>query len=180
MTIEKIFLSANAFQEDCIRLARRIYDDPTWKPQLILALWRGGAQPGVIISEVFSLLGADIPHTIIKCASYDGIGSQSEIRFFGANEVLNNISPGERVLVVDDIFDTGRTAAAIRQRLAHADTRFAMVYWKPEASKVDFAPDYYIHKCNQWIVLPHELKDLTKEELHQKSPRLEALLYPTP
>jgi hypoxanthine phosphoribosyltransferase len=173
----KIFLTADHFQEDCFQLARKIYDDTTWRPELILALWRGGAQPGVIISEVFSFLGLNIPHNIIKCSSYESIGEQSNIRFFGADDILKEIQPGQRVLIVDDVFDTGRTAAAVRQRLTHADTRFAMVYWKPEASKVDFAPDYYIHKCNQWIVFPHELKDLTRDEIRQKSPQLEALLF---
>lgn len=178
MPNKKIFLSANDFQDDCIRLARQVYDDKTWTPDLILALWRGGAQPGVIMSEVFSLLGPAVPHTIIKCASYAGIGEQSEVLFFGADAILDNIQPTQRVLIVDDVFDTGRTAAAVRQRLPQADLKFAMVYWKPEASKVDFAPNYYIHKCNQWIVFPHELKGLTRDELMEKSPHLSALLYP--
>lgn len=176
--MSKIFLSANDFQEDCISLARKVYDDKSWTPELILALWRGGAQPGVIMSEVFSLLGPAVPHTIIKCASYAGIGEQDEVLFFGADAILDSIQPDQKVLIVDDVFDTGRTAAAVRQRLPKADLKFAMVYWKPEASKVNFKPDYYIHQCNQWIVFPHELKGLTREELHEKSPTLLKLLYP--
>lgn len=178
MSKQKCFLSANDFQDDCIRLARCVYDDKTWAPDLILALWRGGAQPGVIMSEVFSLLGPAVPHTIIKCASYTSIGEQTEVLFFGADAILDSIQPHQRVLVVDDVFDTGRTADAVRKRIPHADLRFAMVYWKPTASMVDFGPHYYVHKCNQWIVFPHELKDLTRDELQQKSPHLIKLLYP--
>lgn len=178
MSIEKIFLDANSFQEDCVKLAKMVYDDnKNWYPDLILALWRGGAQPGVIMSEVFSLLGPAVPNTIIKCSSYSKIGKQSEVLFFGADEILNSIKPNQKILIVDDVFDTGNTANAIKNRLKHADLRFAMVYWKPKSAKVNFRPNYYIYECNQWIVFPHELKDLTRSELRIKCPNIESILY---
>ena len=52
--MHKQFLSADAFQRDCVSLAKKVFDDSAWQPELLLGLWRGGAQPGVIMSEVFA------------------------------------------------------------------------------------------------------------------------------
>ncbi|MBO7181926.1 MAG: hypothetical protein J6V91_03955, partial [Kiritimatiellae bacterium] len=91
----KYYLSADAFQRDCMRLARKVFDDTTWQPDLLLALWRGGAQPGVIMSEVFAFLGRAVPHTVVQCASYAGIGERtSEVIFQNADELFNSITPG--------------------------------------------------------------------------------------
>lgn len=174
--MNKRFLSADAFQRDCARLARMVFDDPAWRPDLILALWRGGAQPGVIVSEVFAFLGRATPHAIVKCASYAGIGQRTDtVVFQGADAILDALA-GKRVLVVDDVFDTGKTAEAARARLAHADPRIATVYWKPTASLVPFRPDYYVRETADWIVFPHELDGLTPDELRVKDPELADIL----
>ena len=179
MQIKKIFLTADNFQRDCVKLARMIYDDSTWQPDIVLALWRGGAQPGVILSEVYQYFKRPLQHTIIKCASYIGIKEQNpEVRFEGAEEILNGLGPNQKILIVDDVFDTGRTAEAMHQRLAHLDHRFAMVYWKPHASQVNLSPHYYVHECQDWIVFPHELHGLLEEEILQKDPALLPLLKP--
>ncbi len=173
----KTYLSADTFQRDCARLAKKVFNDSSWQPELILALWRGGAQPGVILSEIYTYLGRPTPHTVVKCASYTGIGERNEtVTFHGAEEVFKAIPSGKRVLVVDDVFDTGKTAQAVRNALKHVDLRFATVYWKPKASLVDFAPDYYIHETEAWIVFPHELDGLTPDELQIKDPELATIL----
>ena len=175
--MNKRFLSADAFQRDCARLARRVFDDPAWRPDFILALWRGGAQPGVIVSEVFAYLGRPTPHAIVKCASYaPGIGNRTDtVVFHGADAILDSLA-GKRVLVVDDVFDTGKTAEATLARLAGTDARVATVYWKPAASLVPFAPDYYVRETADWIVFPHELLGLSPHELRIKDPELADIL----
>lgn len=172
----KRFLSADAFQRDCARLARMIFDDPTWRPDFILALWRGGAQPGVIISEVFAFLGRPTPHAIVKCASYSGIAQRAETVAFQFADALLDSLAGRRVLVVDDVFDTGKTAEAALARLADADARIATVYWKPAAALVPFGPHYHLRETADWLVFPHELQGLTPGELHVKDPELADIL----
>lgn len=173
----KYYLTADAFQRDCVRLARQVFDDSTWQPDLLLALWRGGAQPGVIMSEVFAFLKRPIAHAVVKCASYSGIGARAnEVIFQNADALLDSIKPGSKVLVVDDVFDTGKTAEAVKQRLSHADLRIATVYWKPKAALVDFKPDYTVRELNEWIVFPHELDGLTEEDLYRKDPELADIL----
>lgn len=176
--MKKLFLTANAFQRDCARLAKKIFDDPHWHPELLLALWRGGAQPGVIMSEVFSLLGRPTPHAIISCSSYKGVAQRnSEVLFHNAEDVLNAIRPGQKVLVVDDVFDSGHTAKAVKERLPQADLRIATVYWKPKANLVGFAPDYFLRETEEWIVFPHEISTLTPDELRTKDPELADILF---
>lgn len=174
----KQFLHANDFQRDCIRLAKQVFSSTGWRPDLILALWRGGAQPGVIASEVFDALGRPTPHEVIKCSSYTTIGQRNKEVSFGRSEAfLKTLPVGLRVLVVDDVFDTGKTAEAIRTRLPQVDLRIATVYWKPNARLVPFVPDYYVRKTDDWIVFPHELSGLTKAELKEKDPEIASLLY---
>ena len=175
--MNKRFLTADAFQRDCARLARKVFDDTDWVPEFILALWRGGAQPGVIISETFAFLGRPTPHAIVKCASYaPGIGKRTDtVVFHGADAILDSLE-GKRVLVVDDVFDSGKTAEATLKRLAKSDARIATVYWKPTASLVPFGPHYYVRETADWVVFPHELVGLTPDELRVKDPELADIL----
>jgi len=46
----------------------------------------------------------------------------------------------------------------------------ATVYYKPGKRKVDLVPDYFIHKTNDWLVFPHELEGLTREEVSANKP----------
>lgn len=175
--MNKLFLSADVFQLECARLARLVFDDD-WKPDLLLPLWRGGAFPGVVMSEILAFLGRPTAHRVVQCASYTGIGEQADtVAFTPESEAfLRSIPSGLRVLAVDDVFDSGRTAEAVLKRLPQADVRTAMVYWKPMAAKVPLRPDYYVTQTNEWIVFPHELAGLTDDELAAKDPELRDIL----
>ncbi len=175
--MKKIFLTANGFQRDCARLAKKVLDS-AWEPQLVVALWRGGAQPGVILTEIFDFLGRPKPHMVLKCGSYVGIGQQNDaVTFDAAVKMLDELPEQLRVLVVDDVFDTGRTAAALLERMKHLQVRTAMVYWKPHVALVPLRPDFYVRETDEWIVFPHELKGLTQDEVIQKDPELADILY---
>jgi len=76
------------------------------------------------------------------------------------------------VLVIDDIFDTGRTVRHIRDRLRPktAEVRVATLYYRPGNNKTDMVPDFYLRETDRWIVFPHELLDLTPDEIRMKDP----------
>ena len=134
---------------------------------------------GAAVHEFLKVNGLSLRHMPVKCASYTGIGeSQSEVVFSHAEDVFASLAPGTKVLVIDDVFDTGRTAAAIHARMADigCDMRFACVYWKPEKNVTSFTPDFFVKKLNQWIVYPHEIEGLTPEEVVVKDPVLAELL----
>ena len=117
MQDDKFYLDARNYLRDMWRLGRQILDSG-WRPDVLLALWRGGAEVGVAVHEYLKVHGLSPKHMPIKCFSYTGIGtSEAEVKFEHAQSVFDAIAPGSRVLVLDDVFDTGRTAAAMHARL---------------------------------------------------------------
>ena len=45
------------------------------------------------------------------------------------------------------------------------DIRIAVPYYKPRLNKLNRVPDYYLHECAEWLVLPYELTGLSDEEI---------------
>ncbi len=179
MATKKKYLSANEFLHDSWRLAAGVRASG-WKPDILIALWRGGAAVGVALHEFFKASGWNVQHIPLKCASYTGIGENAgEVVFTLGDEIFGLLRPGDRVLVVDDVFDTGKTAKAVKARIdaAGAEMRMACVYWKPEKNRTDLKPDYFVKDVgNDWIVFPHEIEGLTPEELREKDPVLADLM----
>ena len=175
----KVYIDPKDYLHDIWRLGRQIYDSP-WRPDILIALWRGGAIPGVAVHEFLKVKGLSLPHKPVKCSSYTGIETSETTVTFDehAAQVFALLKPGTKVLVVDDVFDTGRTAAAIHARMADigCDMRFACVYWKPEKNVTSFTPDFFVKKLDRWIVYPHEIEGLTPEEVAVKDPFLAELM----
>src|SRR5690554_84898 len=170
---EKTFLPANDLLRDSFELARLVCKS-NWKPDWLVALWRGGAGIAMAMHEFLRYKGWDPKHTVVHCSSYKGIGARGELTITWMQGHPDAIQPGRRVLVIDDIFDTGRTAVAIKTRLAErqADVRIATPYWKPGANQTDHRPDYSLHATESWVVFPHELDGLCLDEIRQKDPYL--------
>ena len=174
----KIFVSANEYLRDSFRLARMILDSG-WLPEDLIALWRGGAPVGVSVHEFLHYHGLRPRHRVLKCQSYTGIQSRShEVAFENADEIFRSIVRGSRVLIIDDVLDTGNTARAVFERLAPfgAEVRLATVYWKPRQNQTGIRPDFYVRETDDWIVFPHELDGLTPDEVKIKDPAIYALL----
>jgi len=118
-------------------------------PDIILAVSRGGFLPAVIISD---FLGVDMVVSV-KASHW----STSKRRF--DVELLHGLPidvEGKRVLIVDDVADTGRTLKVVsdlvRERGA-AEVRTAVVHLK---STSKFIPDYYVEEIREWywIIYP--------------------------
>ena len=176
---DKHYLSADEYLRDTWRLAAEVKRSG-WKPDLLIALWRGGAPVGVAIHEFFKVAGWSIDHEPVKCASYTGIGkNDGSVEFSCADNVFELVKPGMKILVVDDVFDTGKTAAAVKAKLDSlgAEMKMACVYWKPQKNITSIKPDYFVKDVGlDWIVFPHEIEGLTKEEIAIKDPILASLL----
>lgn len=179
MADAKRYLGADEFLRDIWRLAAAIRAE-TWRPDRLIALWRGGAPVGAAVHEFLKTTGWPVRHSVVKSASYSGIGENpGDVVFEHAEEVFASLSPGERVLVVDDVFDTGKTAAAVHDVLGRRglDLRLAAVYWKPEANQTPFVPDYFARRLPpDWIVFPHEMDGLKPGEMEAKDPFLAELV----
>lgn len=174
----KQYLTANDLTRDSFVLARAVWDSG-FRPDAILALWRGGSPVGIAVQEFLRVKGVDCYHTAVRCSSYTGIGVSGEPVLESLAPVFARLPRGGNVLVVDDIFDTGRTARRVREEFRPVDCRlrFATLYYKPGRNTTDFRPDYYVRETDRWLVFPHEIMDLTPAEIRQKDPFLHHLLF---
>ena len=176
---DKHYLSADEYLRDTWRLAAAVRKSG-WKPDILIALWRGGAPVGVALHEFFKVSGWSVQHIPLKCASYTGIGANpGGVAFTHGEIVFGMLRKGDKVLVVDDVFDTGKTAAAVRERLdaVGAEMRMACVYWKPEKNVTTLKPDYFVKDVGlDWLVFPHEIEGLSRDEIMRKDPLLPTLL----
>ena len=179
MSCEKKYISADMYLQDNWRLAALVRKSG-WRPDFILGLWRGGAPVAIAIHEFMKATGWSVQHVPLKCASYTGIGENAgEVVFTHGDIVFGMFRKGDKVLVVDDVFDTGKTAAAVKRKMESigVDMRMACVYWKPEKNITGLIPDYFIKDVDgDWIVFPHEIEGLTVSEVVRKDPFLAELM----
>ena len=160
---EKAFpVSWDQFHRDARALAWRLAgSNGQWKA--IVCITRGGLVPAAIIARE---LGIRVIETV-SIASYHDYTSQGELA------VLKEVSPpllendGRDVLIVDDLTDTGKTAAQVRAMLPRA--HFAAVYAKPKGRPM---VDTFITEVSQdtWIYFPWDM-GFTYQEPIAKGPR---------
>jgi xanthine phosphoribosyltransferase len=125
----------------------------------VVAVTRGGLIPAAIVCRELDIRLVDT----VCIASYGGGSGQQQ----GGLQVFKSAAgDGEGMLIVDDLVDTGATAAAIRQMLPKAV--FATVYAKPEGRRL---VDHVVREVTQdtWIRFPWDM------QLHFAVPLVEAL-----
>lgn len=174
---EKHYISAGQMEQDCWAFAKDLFRKGL-DFDLFVGVTRGGAQVSIYMQEVFMVLtGKGKDYATIQARSYTGIfDARNEIMVDNVDAVIRHIKPGIRVLVVDDIFDRGKTFEAVRDailaKLPYPDVHLSMatLYYKPENSLVSMKPDYFyrIFGAKDWIVLPHELDGLNADEMARK------------
>jgi len=171
---DKLFVSAHQLNIDSVRLGRKVWADG-FRPDFLIGIWRGGTPPGIIIHEYLRMKGLEPYHTTIKTQSYQGMQrGDGGVEIKGLEHVIDVIEVDHQLLLVDDVFDTGHTMAAIvaeirkRARRNCPDCRIATVYYKPERNETDIRPHYAVLETNDWIVFPHELEGLSEAEIRAK------------
>ncbi len=170
--MDKKFITAQELLEDSFRVAAKVYEDG-FRPQFIIGIWRGGAPIGIAVQEYFDFKKIETDHIAVRTSSYYGINQQAkEIKVHGLHYLIENANAGDGLLIVDDVFDSGRSVKALIEQITMqmrlntpTDIRVACPWYKPQNSKVDIIPDYYVHCSDEWLVFPHELSGLTPEEI---------------
>ena len=174
---EKVFISAESLLCDSIELAMRIVRSG-FRPTFLVALWRGGAPVGIAVQEALEYHGIHADHIAIRTSSYTGIDQQAKVvRVHAVNYLVSRLSFEDQLLIIDDVFDSGRSLEAViaelrrrcRRNLAE-QIRIATVYYKPERNRSSLKPDYYVRATNSWLVFPHEIQGLTRQEILDHKP----------
>jgi len=174
--MDKTVLSAQDLLEESVELGIKILESG-FKPTLIIAIWRGGTPVGMAVQEVLSYCGVESDHIAIRTSSYVGVDARGAVAVHGLNYIIKKICHDDRVLIVDDVFDTGNTIAAVIDELTSRargntpeDIRIAVPWFKPSRNETDLVPDYFLRETAEWLVFPHELDALTPEELREHRP----------
>ncbi|MBO9490602.1 hypoxanthine phosphoribosyltransferase [Endozoicomonas sp. G2_1] len=170
--MDKVYITAQELLEDSFRVAAQVYEDG-FRPEFIVGIWRGGAPIGIAVQEYFDYKKVETDHIAVRTSSYYGIGKQSkDIKVHGLHYIIENANAEDGLLIVDDVFDSGRSIEALIEQLKKLmrnnmpkDVRVACPWYKPKNSKVDLVPDYYVHESEEWLVFPHELSGLTPDEI---------------
>ena len=180
---EKLYLGAQELLEDSFRLGAKVFESG-FRPSFIVAIWRGGVPIGMAVQELLDYHGVQTDHIAIRTSSYSGIdGRAPTVRIHGTSYLVKNLQHEDRLLIVDDVFDTGHTIRALidhlRDRLRRntpAEIRVAVPFYKPTRNQIGLPPDYYLHETERWIKFPYSLEGLTAEEIEERRPEIHAIV----
>lgn len=142
--VEVVYVSWSRALRLCYRLARRI-SSSGYRPDVIVAIMRGGTVPALVLSDMLnvdSFYALRVKHW----------GIAEEVYTVPVVEQLpQGRVEGMRVLIVDEVADTGKTLeVALRElrSLRPREVRTAVIHLKPTSVVV---PDYYAEKLDKWV-----------------------------
>lgn len=157
-----LYVSWDEYHDLLESLAIKVYKSG-WEFDQILCLARGGMRPGDILSRIF-----DRPLAIMSTSSYREDSGTLQGRLDMARYIT--LPKGElsgRILLIDDLADSGVTLHAVVERLkelpAISELRTAVVWTKGIST---FSPDYYAQALptSPWIHQPFEFYDDKRPE----------------
>ena len=122
----------------------------------LLAITRGGLVPSGLLAYHLGLRNI----LVAAVQFYTGVGRRAQqptFLQFPADPLLH----GQRILIVDDIWDSGKTITAVKNRVIAAGgvPVTAVLHYKPDASLFEDTPTYYVAATSAWIVYPWESPD---------------------
>ena len=181
------FIAADDLLRDSFQLAANIYE-AGFEPDFLVGLWRGGSAVGIAVQEGLDFFGTETDHIAIR-TSYTGAAGYSQmiskgdsIRVHGMQYLLENLCAHHSLLIIDDVYSTGSSVNAVIKQLARKtrrnlpeDIRVGTVWYRP-TEKTLRTPEYFVHKTEEWLVLPYELSGFSVDELRQNRPEMSGLI----
>lgn len=150
MTISKEYLGWQQIEHMVAQLAQQMRGRSF---DAMLAVTRGGLVPAGLIAYHLGVRNI----LVAAVQFYSGVGRRADAPTFlqfPADPFLS----GKTVLIVDDIWDSGKTISAVKTRVQAAEGTAvtAVLHYKPNASLFTDTPDYYVESTDAWIVYPWE------------------------
>jgi hypoxanthine phosphoribosyltransferase len=183
--MKKEFLSYDTLRNNTLKLAYRIYQEG-FIPDVIYVSLRGGAYLGNVISEYFKIIrrGArPVYYAAVVARSYTDVLKQDKVTVEGWTYDPAHLRTGDRVLLVDDIFDSGCTinhlaGIILEKGIPRRDLKVAVhdyKYFYDKGEQLPIQPDYWCRRHelsvkdeDVWIhYMSHELVGLSAGELEQ-------------
>lgn len=155
------------------------YDVPTWnqiyemllcqaqkiksqnfKPDLIVGIARGGVVPARILSDLL-----ETPNlSFIQIEFYTNINQTLQEPTL--KQTLTTNVTGKKLLLIDDISDTGKSLKLAKSHLHHQgaiEIKTATLYEKPQSVTT---PDFYEKQTTDWVVFPWDIKETLRKIIH--------------
>lgn len=144
----KEILTWDRFGEACRDLAQQVADDG-FRPEIVIAVARGGLLPGGAISYALGVKLSDA----INVEFYTDVHETLPDPVLLAPLLDVDSIKGKHLLVVDDVVDSGRTLDLVLDILREvgAEPRSAVLYAKPSTI---VEPDFVWARTDRWIVFP--------------------------
>lgn len=176
-TLDKLFISAESLLRDSIELGLQVVRS-RFNPTFLVGIWRGGAPISIAIQEILEYNGIECEHVSIRTSSYTGVDQCNRtVRVHAVDYLVASLNTEDHLLLIDDVFDSGRSIEAVLAELRRRcrrntpeQIRVATVYYKPARNRSKLVPDYYVRATDQWLVFPHEVNGLTREEILANKP----------
>lgn len=174
MELNKRYITPEILTEMSFKLGAMVYMDG-FVPDYIIALWRGGTPIGCHVHELFEYKGIFVDHIAIRTSSYVGMDNSGGVAVHAMKYVTKNLKPGAKILIVDDVFESGKTVMAVLEKITRESgisfgdlqIRVATLFYKPKGNKTYIKPSYYLEETDRWLVFPHEVEGMDLEEIRQ-------------
>jgi len=150
--VEREILGWDEFGDASRELARSIHGSG-FVPDVVVAIARGGLLLAGSVAYALDVKSCGA----LNAEFYTGVDARLDEPVILA-PYLDEVSlNGKKVLLVDDVSDSGRTLAMVLDliRLAGADVRTVCLYSKPQTV---LEPDYVWRKTSKWIAFPWSSK----------------------
>ena len=137
--------------EELERLVGQLAESVRGEYDVMLAITRGGLVPAGILAYALGMRNI----LIAAVAYYDDEGRPGPEPLF-LQFPADPLLVGKRVLIVDEVWDSGTTIHAVAERVRRAGgtPTTAVLHYKPERSKVPGEPDHHVVTTDRWVVYP--------------------------
>jgi hypothetical protein len=143
----------------CEALAKKVRP---YRPDVLIGISRGGLVPVRLLSDMLDNRNI----AIMRIEFYTGISKTRKAPRI--TQPLTVDLKGKKVLIVDDVADTGRSlmvAADYVKKLGARESKIATLHFKPTS---EFKPDFFLESTDAWIVYPWEVHE-TERELKKRT-----------
>jgi xanthine phosphoribosyltransferase len=138
---KRVYYSYNEFKNDLKVLIELLED---YRPDIILSIARGGLTIGHMMGEALDIRRVYTVNSI----HYDDTKKLNSIKIYN----IPSLKSGEKILIVDDIVDSGDTATSIlnllKDKYPHNEYKLVSIFYKESAS---IKPDFAIREAKDWI-----------------------------
>jgi hypoxanthine phosphoribosyltransferase len=136
-----------------------------FKPDVIVGIAKGGWVPARVLADLL-----EVPRlATVRIEFYVGVGHTMSKPVL--KESVSESVAGKKILVVDDVIDTGKSLALAKSHISEAgawEVRTAAVYYKLWSESI---PDYYDKETRCWVVFPWETRETIRKIAEEQQTR---------